>query len=85
MVMLRRMFREQMARVEAGEDPTVSFTRAPHDRIELPCEKDKFGVDWLDFALSWVEMGSSRYSPSKDMIRKVHTDADAARGEGSRV
>ena len=84
--MLRRMFREQMARVEAGEDPTVSFTRSPHDRIELPCEKDKFGVDWLDFALAWVEMG---FEPALAVeatrsARSTSTAAEARR-EGSRV
>ncbi|MGH9304451.1 MAG: Rieske 2Fe-2S domain-containing protein [Acidimicrobiales bacterium] len=82
-VLLRRMFREQMARVEEGEDPTVSYTRAKHERIELPCEKDKFGANWLEFALSWIEMGSSRYSPAKDVVRKVHVDAAAARGEST--
>lgn len=80
-IMLRRMFREQMARVEAGEDPTVSFIRDEHDRIPLPCEKDKFGVNWLDFALSWADMGSTRYSPALDIIKKVHIDAAAARGQ----
>lgn len=80
-IMIRRMFREQMARVEAGQDPTVAFTREKRDRIALPCEKDKFGANWLEFALAWASQGSTRYSPSLDMIRKVHIDAAAARGE----
>lgn len=49
-IMLRRMFMAQMARVEAGQDSTVGFIRDPRDRIELPCEKRKFG-DGIDFAL----------------------------------
>jgi 5,5'-dehydrodivanillate O-demethylase len=80
-VTLRRMFREQMALVEAGKDPTVSFIREKHDRIPLPCEKDKFGANWLEFALAWSEMGSTRYSPAFDMIKKIHIDAAAARDE----
>lgn len=79
-VMLRRMFREQMALVEAGQDPTVGFTREPHERIELPCEKNKFGAG-VDFALAWLEMGSTRYSPALDTLKKIHLDAASARGE----
>jgi 5,5'-dehydrodivanillate O-demethylase len=77
-IMLRRMFREQMALAAEGRDPTVGFTREPHDRIGLPCEKDKFGVDFLEFVLSWLSMGSSRYSPALDQIRKLYMDASAA-------
>jgi 5,5'-dehydrodivanillate O-demethylase oxygenase subunit len=69
-----------MARVEDGLDPDVAFTREPHDRIELPCEKNKFGAG-LDFALAWLAMGSSRYSPEVDTVRKIHLDAAHARGE----
>ena len=69
-----------MARVEAGEDPTVAFTRAPQERIELPCEKKKFGAG-IDFALAWLDMGSTRYSPALDTLRKIHLEAARARGE----
>ncbi|HHC07903.1 MAG TPA: aromatic ring-hydroxylating dioxygenase subunit alpha [Actinobacteria bacterium] len=79
-VALRRMFREQMALVAEGKDPTVGFTREPHDRIELPCEKNKFGAG-LDFALQWIDGGSSRYSPYKDDLKKLHINAAIARGE----
>jgi 5,5'-dehydrodivanillate O-demethylase len=75
-ILLRRMFKEQMTLVEEGRDPTVAFTREPHDRIELPCEKNKFGAG-LEFALSWIDMGSSRYSPAKDSLIKLHMDAAA--------
>lgn len=80
-IMLRRMFRQQMALVEEGEDPTVAFTRQKHDRISLPCEKDKFGVNFLEFALAWLDMGSSKYSPELDTIKKLYIDAAALRGD----
>lgn len=80
-IMLRRMFRQQMALVEEGEDPTVAFTREKHDRIPLPCEKDKFGVNFLEFALAWLDMGSSKYSPELDTIKKLYIDAAALRGD----
>jgi 5,5'-dehydrodivanillate O-demethylase len=79
-ILLRRMFKEQMALIEKGKDPTVGFTREPHTRIELPCEKNKFGAG-LAFALSWIDMGSSRYSPAKDSLIKLHMDAAANLGE----
>jgi len=81
-ILLRRMFREQMALVEEGKDPTVGITREPHERIELPCEKNKFGAG-VDFALSWIDMGSTRYSPAKDQLIKIHVDAASARGDSA--
>ena len=69
-----------MARVEADEDPTAAFTRAPQERIKLPCEKKKFGAG-IDFALAWLDMGSMRYSPALDTLRKIHLEAARARGE----
>ena len=53
------------------------------DRIELPCEKNKFGAG-LDFALAWIDMGSTRYSPDKDNLQKLHIDAGAAVEEKQR-
>jgi 5,5'-dehydrodivanillate O-demethylase len=80
-IMLRKMFREQMGLVADGQDPTVGFTREPHDRIELPCEKDKFGVDYTEFALSWVSGGSMRYSPAMDTLKKLYVEAATLRGD----
>lgn len=80
-IMLRKMFREQMARVADGQDPTVGFTREEHQRIGLPCEKDKFGVDYTEFALSWLSMGSSRYSPALDVVKKLYLEAATVRGD----
>jgi 5,5'-dehydrodivanillate O-demethylase len=75
--MLRRMFKEQLAKVEAGEDP-LGVVRAPHERIDLPCEKDKFGAG-AEFALQWIDRGSGRYSPLAEQLRRLHLDAAAAR------
>ena len=69
-----------MARVEAGEDPTVGFARTAHQRIKLPCEKKKLGAS-IDFALAWLDMGSTRYSPALDTLRKIHLEAARVRGE----
>ncbi|MGL5912149.1 MAG: Rieske 2Fe-2S domain-containing protein, partial [Phycicoccus sp.] len=80
-IMLRKMFREQMGLVAAGSEPTVGFTRETHERIGLPCEKDKFGVDYTEFALSWISGGSGRYSPAMDQIKKLYVEAAALRGD----
>jgi 5,5'-dehydrodivanillate O-demethylase len=76
--MLRRMFKQQLALVAAGSDPTVAFSRSPAERIDLPCEKNKFGAG-ADFALQWIDGGFSRYSPQLDVLRKLHLSAAAAR------
>ncbi len=56
--MLRRMFKEQMGRVERGKDP-LGVIRDPHDRIDLPCEKNKFDSGG-SFAIEFIERASSR-------------------------
>jgi 5,5'-dehydrodivanillate O-demethylase len=73
--MLRRMFREQMEIAAAGADP-LGVIREPHERIDLPCERDKFHAG-AAFALDFLAMGSSRYSPQLDALRKLHIDAAA--------
>ncbi|WP_433798948.1 Rieske 2Fe-2S domain-containing protein [Actinomycetospora sp. CA-084318] len=72
--MLRKMFKQQMAAVENGEDP-LGTVREPHERIDLPCEKDKFHAGGAQFALDFCDMGSTRFSPMLDTIRKVHLSA----------
>lgn len=79
-IMLRRMFKEQMKLVAEGTDPAVGFTREIHDRIDLPCEKDKFGAG-ASFSFQWINGGSMRYSPQKSDLLALHTDAAVARGE----
>jgi 5,5'-dehydrodivanillate O-demethylase oxygenase subunit len=77
--MLRRMFRQNMAAVQQGRDP-MGVIREPRDRIDLPCERSKFGAG-AEFALQWIDRGSSRYSPHADMLKKLHIEAAQARGE----
>lgn len=78
-VMLRHMFRQQMTAVAEGRDP-LGVVREPHDLIELPLERDKFGAGY-QFATQWIDMGSMRYSPQADDLRKLHIAAAVARGE----
>ena len=58
----------------------MGFTRTAYQRIELPCEKKKLGAS-IDFALAWLDMGSTRYSPALDTLRKIHLEAARVRGE----
>ena len=71
--MLRRMYKQQMANVAAGQDP-LGTIREEHTRIDLPCEKNKFHAG-ASFALDFIEMASSRFSPQKDALKKLHIEA----------
>lgn len=77
--LLRRMFRENIAAVEDGRDP-IGVIREPHEVIELPLERDKFGAGYA-FASSWITQGSMRYSPQAEALRQLHFEAAVARGE----
>ena len=74
--LLRKMFRQSMQAVAKGEDP-LGTIREPHERIDLPCEKDKFHAGGAEFALDFCNMGSTRYSPDLEAIRQVHITAAA--------
>jgi 5,5'-dehydrodivanillate O-demethylase len=76
-VALRRMFRDAMQDVKDGKDP-IAVVREPHDRIELPLERSKFGRG-PEFATDWIDNGSMRYSPIADDLKKLHIDAWANR------
>lgn len=54
--------------------------RRPED---LPCEKDKFHAGGgAQFALDFCDMGSTRFSPMLDTIKKIHISAaDRIAGE----
>jgi 5,5'-dehydrodivanillate O-demethylase len=82
LVTMRRMYREQVAAVAEGRDP-LGVIREPHERIDLPCEKDKFGARWEDFAVQWINQGFARYSPQKEVLLKLHLDAAALRDRQS--
>ncbi len=58
----------------AAEDP-LGTIREPHERIDLPCEKDKFHAGGAQFALDFCDMGSTRFSPVLDTIKKIHIAA----------
>jgi 5,5'-dehydrodivanillate O-demethylase len=77
--MLRRMFKEQMKVVADGGDP-LGTIREPHDRIDLPCEKNKFDAG-PEFALDFINMASTKFSPQVDALRKLHIQAGQARDE----
>ncbi len=79
--MLRRMFKEQMALVAEGKDP-LGTTREAHERIDLPCEKNKFDAG-PEFALDFINMASTRFSPQVDTLRKLHITAGQAREAAS--
>jgi len=76
-VALRRQFRDQIEAVRAGRDP-IAVTRHPHDVIELPLERFKFGRG-AEFATQWIDRGSMRYSPQADDLKKLHIQAWANR------
>jgi 5,5'-dehydrodivanillate O-demethylase len=71
--MLRRMFKSEMAKVQNGDDP-LGTVREPHERIDLPCEKNKFDAG-PQFALDFIDMASSRFSPQADALKKLHIQA----------
>jgi 5,5'-dehydrodivanillate O-demethylase len=81
--LLRKMFRQSMQAVAKGEDP-LGVIREPHERIDLPCEKDKFHAGAAEFALDFCAMGSTRYSPELETIRQVHLQA-ASRVEADKA
>ena len=45
-----------------------------HDRIDLPCEKNKFDAGG-SFAIQFIERASSRFSPQADALKKLHIKA----------
>lgn len=78
-ITLRRLYQEQMDRVEAGDDPICTY-RDPDSNtvIELPQEKDKFGGGEA-FRTEFLEGGQTRYSPLKGQIEELfqqYGDAD---------
>jgi len=75
--MLRRMFKEQMRRVARGEDP-LGVYRDFRDRIDLPCEKNKFDAG-ASFAIDFIDKASSRFSPQADALKKLHIKAQENR------
>ena len=79
--MLRKQFKQQLAAVAEGRDP-IAVIRDPADnaRIDLPCEKNKFGAG-ADFALQWINRGFSRYSPQLQELLRLHVEAAESRAK----
>jgi 5,5'-dehydrodivanillate O-demethylase len=67
-VMLRRLFLEQIEQVRAGHDP-LGILRADDERgvIELPQEYEKYG-DGTRFLADVIESSHVRYSPLREQI-----------------
>ena len=71
--MLRRMFKENMSLVARGADP-LGVYRDFRDRVDLPCEKNKFDAGG-SFAIEFIDRASSRFSPQADALKKLHVKA----------
>lgn len=76
--MLRKMYKSEMARVARGEDP-LGVIRTPHERIDLPCEKNKFDAG-PSFALDFISGASMQFSPQAEALKQLHRDAWEATG-----
>jgi 5,5'-dehydrodivanillate O-demethylase oxygenase subunit len=77
--MLRKQFKQQLAAVAAGRDP-IAVVRDPaaNQRIDLPCEKNKFGAG-AEFAIQWINLGFSRHSPQLPDLLRLHEEAAGTR------
>ncbi|TNC25175.1 aromatic ring-hydroxylating dioxygenase subunit alpha [Amycolatopsis alkalitolerans] len=70
-IVLRRLYQEQIDRVEAGDDPICTYRDpARNQLIELPQEKEKFGGG-KEFRHEFLTGGQTRYSPIKDDVEKL--------------
>jgi 5,5'-dehydrodivanillate O-demethylase len=81
--MLRKQFKQQLAAVAEGRDP-LAVIRDPADnaRIDLPCEKNKFGAG-AEFAIQWINRGFSRYSPQLRELLRLHLEAAESRSRAA--
>jgi 5,5'-dehydrodivanillate O-demethylase len=69
-IMLRRLFFENMEIVKNGGDP-MGTVRDPARRcINLPQERDKFGAADA-FRREWLQIGQTRYSPLKERVEAL--------------
>ncbi|MGH3436180.1 MAG: Rieske 2Fe-2S domain-containing protein [Sciscionella sp.] len=73
-ITLRRLFQEQIDRVEDGLDPICTYRDpASNVRIDLPMERDKFGSA-AEFRKMWLTESSIRYSPIRDDVFALFGD-----------
>jgi 5,5'-dehydrodivanillate O-demethylase len=66
-IMLRRMFFENMDIVANGGDPIGTVRDPSRTCINLPQERDKFGASDV-FRREWLQIGQTRYSPLKNSV-----------------
>ncbi len=71
-ILLRKLYTEQIERVAAGLDPLCTY-RDPHEVIDLPMERDKFGSA-VEFRQLWTRESSIRYSPIRTEIFELFGD-----------
>jgi 5,5'-dehydrodivanillate O-demethylase len=81
--MLRKQFKQQLAAVAEGRDP-IAVIRDParNLRIDLPCEKNKFGAG-AEFPIQWINRGFSRYSPQLKELLRLHVEAAESRARAA--
>jgi 5,5'-dehydrodivanillate O-demethylase len=78
-IMLRRLFQEQLKLVESGADPLgVIRDESVNDCITLPQERKKLGNNGYDFLLEILTMGQCRYSPLAKEVLELFERAEAA-------
>jgi 5,5'-dehydrodivanillate O-demethylase len=71
-ILLRKLYAQQMERVARGEDPLCTY-RTPHEVIDLPMERDKFGSA-VEFRQMWTRESSIRYSPIRSEVLRLFGD-----------
>ncbi|MGH8891995.1 MAG: Rieske 2Fe-2S domain-containing protein [Actinomycetes bacterium] len=80
-IMLRRLFQEQLDRVEDGDDPlAVVRDESLNDCITLPQEHKKFGTG-SGFRYEFLTMGQCRYSPIAEDVLKLFERAEKSLGD----
>jgi 5,5'-dehydrodivanillate O-demethylase oxygenase subunit len=74
-IMLRKLYFEQMELVEAGHDPICTYRDPARNAcIDLPMEREKFGGARA-FRDVWLHESSIRYSPIRDEVLSQFGDA----------
>jgi 5,5'-dehydrodivanillate O-demethylase len=77
-IALRRLYQEQIARVDAGEDPICVYRDpAANECIDLPQEQEKFGGG-TEFRHEFLHGGQTRYSPMLRAVEELFGDAAPA-------
>jgi 5,5'-dehydrodivanillate O-demethylase oxygenase subunit len=70
-LLLRKLYAQQMERLARCEDPLCTY-RVPHDVLDLPMERDKFGSA-VEFRQMWTRE-SSIHSPIRSDVLGLFGD-----------